>query len=327
MTRWRNGRARAVIAAPARIRAAIYTRKSTSSGLASEFTSLDNQRERAEALIASLADQGWEALPTRYDDGGFSGGNTDRPALQQLLRDVETGLMDAIVVYRLDRITRSLADFVQIHKFLEKHNVALVSVTESINTQTPHGRMMVNVLLSFAQYERELAGERTRHKIHSSRRRGRWTGGTPILGYDTAPEGGRLTVNGDESDQVRSIFELYVDLGSLMKVVEELDHRKWRKKSWTTRDGKHHEGGPWNRVSLRRLLTEPLYIGMQKLGDEVFDGEHDAIVSKSLFAKVQKLIDDNRSTGGAAHRNRHGALLRGMLRCGDCDAPLSFAPT
>ena len=195
MTRWRNGRARAVIAAPARIRAAIYTRKSTSSGLASEFTSLDNQRERAEALIASLADQGWEALPTRYDDGGFSGGNTDRPALQQLLRDVETGLMDAIVVYRLDRITRSLADFVQIHKFLEKHNVALVSVTESINTQTPHGRMMVNVLLSFAQYERELAGERTRHKIHSSRRRGRWTGGTPILGYDTAPEGGRLTVN------------------------------------------------------------------------------------------------------------------------------------
>ena len=327
MARWRNGRARAVIAAPARIRAAIYTRKSTSSGLASEFTSLDNQRERAEALIASLADQGWEALPARYDDGGFSGGNTDRPALQQLLRDVETGLMDAIVVYRLDRITRSLADFVQIHKFLEKHNVALVSVTESINTQTPHGRMMVNVLLSFAQYERELAGERTRHKIHSSRRRGRWTGGTPILGYDTAPEGGRLTVNGDESDQVRSIFELYVDLGSLMKVVEELDHRKWRKKSWTTRDGKHHEGGPWNRVSLRRLLTDPLYIGMQKLGDEVFDGEHDAIVSKSLFAKVQKLIDDNRSNGGVVHRNRHGALLRGILRCADCDAPMSFAPT
>ena len=162
-----NLRAVANAAAPAVTRAAIYTRKSTTAGLDSNFTSLQNQRERAENYIAS---QGWTLEAMQYDDGGFSGGNTDRPALQQLMQDVENRQFDVIVVYRLDRISRSLVDFVKIHDFLERHSVALVSVTESINTTTPHGRMMVNVLLSFAQYERELAAERTRHKIHAARR-------------------------------------------------------------------------------------------------------------------------------------------------------------
>ena len=182
MPRRRRGlrAATAAAAVPAEVRAAIYTRKSTSAGLDGDFTSLDNQRERAEAFIAS---QGWVPVPTPYDDGGFSGGNTDRPALQQMLSDAGNGLLDAIVVYRLDRISRSLADFVQIHKLLEEHDVALVSVTESINTQTPHGRMMVNVLLSFAQYERELIAERTRDKMRAARKRGKYTGGTPPFGY------------------------------------------------------------------------------------------------------------------------------------------------
>jgi site-specific DNA recombinase len=324
MVRWRNGRARVLTDAPTRIRAAVYTRKSTTTGLDSDFTTLDNQRDRGESLVAS---QDWEVVRTRYDDGGFSGGNTDRPALQQLLRDVEAGLVDAIIVYRLDRITRSLADFVEIHKFLESHDVALVSVTESINTQTPHGRMMINVLLSFAQYERELAGERTRHKIHAARQRGRWTGGNPVLGYDTAPDRSGLVVNKDEAEQVRSIFAMYVENPSLTAVAEELNRRGWTTKSWVAKTGKQCGGHPWTKVTLRRLLTDPLNIGLQKLGDETFPGEHQAIVPRKLFDQVQHLLHENRSNGGAAHRNRHGALLRGILRCAACNAPMTFAPT
>jgi site-specific DNA recombinase len=292
-----------------------------------DFSSIDNQREAAEAFIASQRHEGWTAVPARYDDGGFSGGTMERPAIKQLLADVDAGLIDTIVVYKLDRLSRSLVDFGRIHEFLEKRGVALVSVTESINTKSPHGRMMVNVLLSFAQYERELIGERTKDKLAGARRRGKWTGGTPPLGFDTVPEGGRLVVNADEAEQVRDIFNLYVELGSLMKVVEALRSRGWCKKSWTTRDGKRHEGGPWDRVSLRRLLTDPLVIGKQKLSDEVFDGEHQAIVPKALFQRVQDLLEDNRSNGGASHRNRHGALLRSILRCPACDSAMIHAPT
>ncbi len=313
----------AVATATAPVRCAIYTRKSTDEGLDRDFSSLDNQRERAEAYAAS---QGWAPVATRYDDGGFSGGTTERPALKRLLADVDVGLVDAIIVYRLDRLSRSLADFVNIHRFLEQQGVALVSVTESINTSTSHGRMIVNVLVSFGQYERELASDRTKHKIEGARRRGKWTGGTPRLGYDTAPEGGRLLVNKDEAEQVRAIFALYSETPSLVRVAQELNRRGGTTKGWTTRQGKAKCGQSWNKATLRNLLADPLYIGMQKLGDETFPGEHDAIVPKALFQKVQRLLAGNRSNRGASGRNQYGALLRGILHCAACGTAMAHAP-
>ena len=306
--------------APAVTRAAIYTRKSTTAGLDSNFTSLQNQRERAEAYVTS---QGWNLDATPFDDGGFSGGNADRPALQDLLRRVEDREFDVIVVYRLDRISRSLVDFVKIHDFLERHGVALVSVTESINTTTAHGRMMVNVLLSFAQYERELAAERTRHKIEAARRRGKWTGGRPVLGYDTVPEGGCILINRAEATQVTTIFELYVENPSLIGVVQELNRRGWRQKCWTTKTGRESGGGKWNKSSLSTLLGNPLYVGRQKLGEETFKGEHKAIVTKKLFDRVQGLMAGNRKACGGATHNGSGFLLRGLLRCSACDASMT----
>ena len=217
--------------------------------------------------------------------------------------------------------------FGRIHELLENLGISLVSVTESINTTTPHGRMMVNVLLSFAQYERELIAERTRHKIEAARKKGKWTGGHPPLGYDLIPEGGRIVVNKVEADQVRDIFELYVETPSLVKVSQELNNRGWRKKSWTTRAGEECGGGTWNRANVRRLLTDPLYLGMQKLHDEVFDGEHDASVPEDLFSKVQRLMTENHANRGARGRNKYGFLLRGLLRCESCNAAMTPHPS
>jgi site-specific DNA recombinase len=314
---------KAVAAVQTAVRCAVYCRKSTTEGQDSSFNSLDNQQQSAESYIASQRHAGWTSVAERYHDYGFSGGNTDRPALQRLLADAKDGRVDTIVVYRLDRLSRSLIDFLKIHADLETWGVGLVSVTENINTTTPHGRMMVNVLLSFAQYERELIGERTRDKLRAARRLGRWAGGMPHLGYDVVPEGGRITVNKEEADQVRAVFDLYLEKGSLIAVVQELNRRGWRRKSWTTRDGKHRVGRAWNNVDLHRLLTHPIYIGRQTLGDESFPGQHDAIVTKKVFDQVQRRLGENRRNSGASHRNRHAALLRGILRCAACDSPMT----
>ncbi len=319
--RTRSSLATATVAAP--VRAAIYTRKSTDEGLASAFNSLDNQRERGETYVTSQAGLGWTTLPDRYDDGGFSGGTTARPALKRLLDEARAGAFEAVVVYRLDRISRSLRDFLAIHEFLEANGIALVSVTESINTSTPQGRMMVNVLLSFAQYERELAGERTRHKIEGARRRGKWTGGHPPLGYDVVPEGGKLVVNKYEAAQVVAIYEMFAADPSLVRVLRELNRRGHTTKAWTTREGKVRTGSAWNKSTLRTLLRDPIYVGMQKLGDETFDGEHDGIVPKRLWNQVQALMDRNRRDRGASERNGQGFLLRGLLRCTACDAAMT----
>ncbi len=324
----RNGRARfAAAAVTAPIRVAVYCRKSTTEGIDSGFSSIDNQRQAAENFIASQADQGWACLPQRYDDFGFSGGSMERPALRQLLADVDAGLIDVLVTIRLDRISRNLADFVRIHEFLERRGVALASVAESINSGTAHGKMLIGILATFAEYERSLARARTKEKIAGARRRGRWTGGMPPLGYDVVPEGGRLVVNKDEAEQVKAIFELYAEKGSLVATAEELNHRGWRRKSWTTKTGIARHGKPWDRVNLHRLLADPLYAGLQKLGGEVFPGEHPAIVPKALFQRVHDLLVANGANGGAGSRNQHGALLRGLLRCSACDAAMTHAWT
>lgn len=317
MTRSRAG----VQASPnGRVRCAIYTRKSSDEGLQQEFNSLDAQREAGEAYIASQKTEGWVCLPERYDDGGFTGGNMDRPALQRLLADIDAAKVDCVVVYKVDRLSRSLMDFARIVEVFERHNVSFVSVTQHFNTTQSMGRLTLNILLSFAQFEREIIGERIRDKIAASRQRGKWTGGTPILGYDVDRSNGspKLVVNPTEAARVIEIFELYVERGSLLSVANELRRRGWTTKRWTTRLGKAKGGHEFDKCSLYNLLTNALYAGKVRHRSVIYDGEHQAIVPDKLFHRVQAQLQHNGRSGGAEVRNRHGALLRGLLHCKAC---------
>ena len=299
------------------VRCAIYTRKSTDEGLDKDFNTLDAQREAAEAYILSQKHEGWVALPDRYDDGGFTGANTNRPALRRLLADIELGRIDVVVVYKYDRLSRSMLDFLTMLDLFRRQDIAFVSVSQRFDTSTPVGEMTLNILLSFAQFERKLISERTRDKMSAARRRGKWTGGPPPLGYDVAPEGGRLIVNREEAEQVRAIFDLYIEKRSLIAVAQELNRRGWRRKSWTTKDGRRREGKSWDKASVHQTVSDPIYAGLQKLRGETFRGQHAAIVPKALFEKAQRILAENRRSAGATHRNQTGALLRGVsaLRC------------
>jgi DNA invertase Pin-like site-specific DNA recombinase len=221
----------------ATVRCAVYTRKSTEEGLEQEFNTLDAQRESGEAYIASQKNEGWQCLAEHYDDGGFSGGNMDRPALERLLADIKAGKVDCVVVYKVDRLSRSLLDFAKIMEVFDQQHVAFVSVTQQFNTSTPMGRLVLNVLLSFAQFEREIIGERIRDKIAAQRRKGKWAGGTPVLGYDVDRSNcsPKLVVNAEEAVRVREIFDLYLQSESLLPVVNELADRGWCNKSWKTK--------------------------------------------------------------------------------------------
>ena len=300
------------------VRCAVYTRKSTEEGLDQEFNSLDAQREAAEAYISSQRGEGWQCLEDRYDDGGYTGGNMDRPALLRLLSDAQAERVDCIVVYKVDRLSRSLLDFTRIMETLERHGVSFVSVTQQFNTTTSMGRLTLNILLSFAQFEREIISERTRDKIAASRRKGKWTGGMPVLGYEIYPGGGKLLVNEAEAAKVRGIFELYLERQSLIETIKELDARGWTGKRWTTRKGHERGGRPFGKNSLFKLLTNVLYIGKITYKDEVHDGEHQPIVEGKVFRRVQRLLRRNGTTGGRHVRNRFGALLKGLLRCVPC---------
>ena len=305
------------------VRCAVYTRKSTEEGLDQDFNSLDAQREAGEAYIASQKSEGWVCLPQKYDDGGYTGGNMDRPAFQRLMADVEAEKVDCIVVYKVDRLSRSLLDFARIMEVLDRRNVSFVSVTQQFNTSTSMGRLILNVLRSFAQFEREIISERTRDKIAAARRRGKWMGGVLLLGYDRDPSGAcRLVVNEDEAAKVREVFDLYLRKQSLLPVVQELARRGWRNKEWSTGKGRRRGGRPFDKGSVHQLLTNPTYVGKVKYKDEVHKGEHAAIVEERVFSRVQKLLHDNRRTGGRESRNKYGALLRGILRCGPCDAAM-----
>ena len=258
------------------VRCAIYTRKSTEEGLEQEFNSLDAQRESGEAHIKSQTHEGWECLPGHYDDGGFTGGNMERPALKRLLADIEAGKIDCVVVYKVDRLSRSLLDFARMMETFEKHRVSFVSVTQQFNTATSMGRLVLNVLLSFAQFEREIISERTRDKIAAARRKGKWAGGHPILGYDVDPQGYKLNVNAAEAERVRAIFNLYLEHESLQPVVEELGNRGWTNKRWQTRKAGVRGGHAFTRTSLYKLLTNITYAGKIRYKNEIHDGEHAA---------------------------------------------------
>jgi site-specific DNA recombinase len=313
--------------APSRpqVRCAIYTRKSTEEGLEREFNSLDAQRECGEAYVASQAGAGWLCLPDRYDDGGFTGGNMERPALRRLLADIEDEKIDCVLVYKVDRLSRSLLDFARMMETFEKHGISFVSVTQQFNTATSMGRLILNVLLSFAQFEREIISERTRDKIAAARRKGKWSGGHPVLGYDVDPRGFRLIVNEGEATRVREIFELYLGHRALIPTVRVLDERGWPTKRWTTRKGHERGGRPFDKNSLFKLLTNVVYVGKVRYKEEIHAGEHDGIVDPEVWQRAQQVLVGNGRTGGAAVRNKYGAILKGLLRCGPCGCSMGHS--
>jgi site-specific DNA recombinase len=302
------------------VRCAIYTRKSTEEGLDQEFSSLDAQRESALAYIKSQASQGWTCLKIHYDDGGFTGGNMERPALQRLLADIQAGKIDCVVVYKVDRLSRSLLDFARMMETFERHHMAFVSVTQQFNTAHSMGRLVLNVLLSFAQFEREIISERTRDKIAAARRKGKWSGGMPLLGYDVDPRDSKLVVNAEEAPRVQAIFELYLEGGGLIATVQELDKRGWRNKRWQTRKGHLHGGLPFTKGSLHHLLTNVVYRGKVKYKKEVHTGEHEAIVEAKIWQQVQEKLSRQRRS---RERLSSGALLKGLLHCRPCGTAMT----
>jgi site-specific DNA recombinase len=308
-----------------RLRCAIYTRKSTEEGLEQEFNSLDAQREAAEAFIQSQRQEGWIALPEWYDDGGFTGANMDRPALTRLLQAVEAGEVDCVVVYKVDRLSRSLLDFTRLLSTFEKHKVSFVAVTQQFNTSTSLGRLTLNILLSFAQFERELVGERTRDKMSAARRKGKWVGGCPVLGYDVDPGGGRLVVNEGEAERVRAIFALFEEHRSALRTLAEIERRGWRLKSWTLKSGQFRAGGPFALNSLRRLLTNILYTGAIRHKGQPYPGEHTAILAPGTWERVQSLMIEPAVLARGRARNKHLALLSGLLFCESCATRMVYS--
>jgi len=307
------------------VRCAIYTRKSTEDGLDQAFNSLDAQREAAESYIRSQASEGWTALPGRFDDGGFTGANTDRPAFQKLMAAIEAGQVDCVVVYKIDRLSRSLVDFARMMEVFEKKSVALVSVTQSFRTNDSMGRLTLNILLSFAQFEREVIGERIRDKIGAQRRRGLWCGGKPVLGYDIDRSGPspKLVVNHTEAERVLAIFDLHLQLGSLGPVVTELRRRGWTTKAWTSRAGKALGGQPFDKGNLHLLLTNPIVTGKIVHKGAVHDGVHQAIIARRVFDAVQARLKANaRAKSAFGMPSPTSALLRGLLRCKACDSAM-----
>jgi len=304
--------------APKPVRCAIYTRKSTEEGLNQEFNSLDAQREAAEAYIVSQKHDGWTLVPTQYSDGGYTGANIERPGVRHLLADIEAGKIDCVVVYKVDRLSRSLIDFARMMELFEKRGVCFVSVTQQFNTKASLGRLTLNILLSFAQFEREIISERTRDKQVAARKKGKWTGGHILLGYDLDSRAGKLAVNADEAERIREMFRLYLEGTPVIEIVQRFDKLGWRNKQWTTQEGKLYGGSPLRRCHIYKLLGNVLYTGQVKVGDEVFPGEHEAIIDQPTFELAQVKLKDNTWKSGNPHRIKMDALLRGMIYCSCC---------
>jgi site-specific DNA recombinase len=292
------------------VRCAIYTRKSTEHGLELEFNSLDAQRDACEAYIKSQASQGWRALPQHYDDPAYSGGNLDRPALQKLLKDIDAGRIDVIVVYKIDRLTRSLADFAKLVEAFDAKSISFVAVTQQFNTTTSMGRLTLNVLLSFAQFERELSSERVRDKVEASRRKGKWMGGTVPLGYDAKDK--KLVINKAEAETVRYIFKRYLELQSFGKLVEDLDKMGIVTKRRDTKVKKFNGGIPFTYGPLAHFLKNRVYVGETGHKDKWFPGEHAAIIERKTFDQVQQLLA-SKPAGRKARRTASEAPLIGKL--------------
>ena len=295
----------------ATVACAIYTRKSSEEGLDQEFNSLDAQREACEAYIISQKHQGWVALPDLYDDGGLSGGTLQRPALKRLLQDIEAGKIHTVIVYKVDRLTRSLVDFVKIVENFDAKGVSFVSVTQQFNTTSSMGRLTLNMLLSFAQFEREVTGERIRDKIAASKRKGMWMGGLHPLGYDT--EDRKLVVNMLEAETVRHIFQRYLQLGSVRALKEDLDRNGVVSKQRVNRHGRTTGSKPIARGALYTMLSNPIYIGKIAHKGTLHPGLHEPIVEEELWNDVQSKLASNRTRHRSGARFREPSLLAGLV--------------
>ncbi|PKP78873.1 MAG: hypothetical protein CVT81_01885 [Alphaproteobacteria bacterium HGW-Alphaproteobacteria-3] len=294
-----------------KLRCAIYTRKSTDEGLDQDFNSLEAQRESCAAYIMSQTHEGWEALDARYDDGGFSGGSLERPALKTLMADIEKGLIDIVVVYKVDRLTRSLADFAKLVELFDRQKVSFVSVTQAFNTTNSMGRLTLNVLLSFAQFEREVTAERIRDKFRASKEKGMWMGGLPPLGYDINHR--KLVINQSEVERVRFVFQRYLELGSVLRLMKDLESRDIRSKRWVTRKGNARGGSTFTRGALYALLQNPVYIGRIRHKDKVHEGQHEAIVDEEVWEAAQNLLARNRHESRTKTNAKSPSLLAGLL--------------
>ena len=302
-------------------RCAVYTRKSSEEGLEQAFNSLDAQREACEAYVASQRHEGWVLVPDRYDDGGISGGTLDRPALKRLMSNIEAGLVDIVVVYKVDRLSRALMDFSKLVDTFEQHHVSFVSVTQQFNTTTSMGRLTLNILLSFAQFEREVIGERIRDKFAASRKKGMWMGGWAPLGYDVKDR--KLVINEAEAKLVRKIFERFVVLESMTALVKELAEQGETTKRRVTQTGKLREGRPFDKGNIYKLLRNRVYLGEAVHKGESYPGEHEAIVGQDLWDRVHAILAKSPRKRANASRARTPAVLKGLIRCGHCDRPMT----
>jgi site-specific DNA recombinase len=304
---------------------AIYTRKSTDENLNTDFNSLDSQREYCQSFVKSREGEGWRVHPEEYNDPGFSGGNMDRPGLKKLLADAQQGKFQVVVCYKYDRLSRNTKDFLHVLDVFDRHGVAFVSVTQPIDTTSSVGRLMRSILMDFAQFEREMISERTRDKLAGMARKGKRTGGHPILGYDIDPEKKGIKINQEEVPQVLEMFKTYLSTKSLSQTAKILNERGYRMKRWTTHGHKPRGGKKFNKMTVCRLLRNPLYVGRIVHKGVEYKGEHEAIVPEELFNDAGALMDLNWK--GAIHKDgyeiKHNFVLRGLLRCGCCGSSMN----
>ncbi|MBU0534105.1 MAG: recombinase family protein [Candidatus Omnitrophica bacterium] len=308
-----------------KINCAIYTRVSTSEGLEQEFTSLDNQRESAENYIQSQKSEGWVILPEQYDDAGYTGANTDRPALQKLMTDIKEGKINCVLVYKVDRLSRSLLDFSQLLEFFDKQNVAFVSVTQAFNTNTSMGRLTLNILLSFAQFEREIISERTRDKMGAAKKKGKWIGGRPPLGYDLDRINHKLLINKEEAQLVKEIFRLYIEKRSLLSVAIDLNNKGCKTKTFTTLKDEKLGNVKFTSTSIQRILRNVFYIGKVSYHGKIYDGEQERIISDDIFNQAQEMLTENRREKKINSTTKNIGLLSHILYCKACNSSMYLA--
>lgn len=298
------------------VRCAIYTRKSNDEGLEKEFNTLEAQREAGENYIRSQVHQGWTIIEKHYDDGGYSGGTMKRPALQELFQDIENGFVDMIVVYKIDRLSRSLLDFTKMIELFDRHNCSFISVTQNFNTADSMGRLMLNVLLSFAQFEREISGERIRDKVAATRKKGMWTGGRLPLGYDVVNK--KLIINQKEAEIVRYIFNRYPEVPSELIIANELNEKGWHPKLRNSTNTL----SIFQASNISSIIQNPIYIGKIKFHNELYDGIHQPIIEENLFQKVNQIKQKKYRGRMDFPEYKDDSILKNMIRCGCCDSPM-----
>ncbi len=307
------------------LRCAIYTRVSTTDNLEKDFTSLDSQRESAESYIASQKSEGWIPLSDTYNDAGFTGANTERPALQKLIADIKMSKIDCVIVYKVDRLSRSLLDFTQLLEFFDENKVAFVSVTQHFNTNTSMGRLTLNILLSFAQFEREIISERTRDKMGAARKKGKWIGGVIPLGYDLDRENHRLVINPEEAKLIKEIFASYIKEKSVLKVAQLLNEQGYVTKQRNSLKGKPRGGLPFTSNSIALIIKSATYTGRVHYHGQIYPGDQSAIIDDDTYNKAQEIMKTNVPKQIPRHNNKKNGLLNGIMRCKACNSSMYIA--